>query len=203
MPRYDDDEDDDRPRRKPARRDEDDEEDRPRRRRSEGGRNAGVTTVGVLTIVLGVLELLWSCGCGIAGILFFSGGVAVGQAVEQDQNLRFDGAKGLFAAIGTFGAVMMFVGAAVMFVLALAFLFSGYGVVRRQGWARIMTLILAALVGLLGLLGIVGFVVRLLSQNRPPVPSLLGNVVVSLLLVGYAVLSYVLLLTRSASEEFR
>lgn len=216
MARYDDDEDDDdRPRRKRKRDeddddDEEDEDERPRRRRrplsdrsGSPSRNGGVTAVGIVTMVIGGLQVLAGCGCVVGGILFVTGGAAAGQAMNQDPRFQQQGMGNMFAGFGAVGGVMMFVGAVIVFAIAALHLWAGSGVLKRQAWARVVTLILASISGLFGLLGLLTLGQALFGAFRPPAASLAGNAVAILLYLGYAVLCYAVLLSPSASREFK
>ncbi len=96
---------------------------------------------------IGLLTLLWGAVHAIAG-----GYVAVMGATAA-QGLQDDPAGGLgFLLQALFGFVAV-VGVAWLLQGALALL-AGWGVLSRQGWARILTLILAGLAILWGLLSL-------------------------------------------------
>jgi hypothetical protein len=209
-------EDDDRPRRRPPPRDEDfeDEDDRPvrkrrpraefddeddfeeddrprrRRRRREVAAPSGVVTlVGVLNLVFAGLSVIGSLalmflGATIMGWItgvaadpaFQPGGINNQRAVAQVQGL---------AAMGT----MMFVGMGFCFILlvALPLGLAGYGVLKRQQWGRILTLVLGGIAALFAVLS-------LLNMPRG---------IAGLIMYGaYAGLTYAILLQPQFAEEF-
>lgn len=195
MPRGDDwaDEDDERPRRRRPRYDDDDDFDYDIRRRGSAARSGAVTGVGIVSIIIGCLDLL-------VGVCFLLVVVVMGDAGNR---------AGGFAMPGFGGTVAVVVVATLLILLwgTLA-LVSGVGVLNRRQWARIMVLILSGIGAAAGLLFLVG-AIGILGAG-PNVPgdhgALLMGVFVYLLLaavlIGYCVWSYVVLLNSRNGAEF-
>jgi hypothetical protein len=94
-------------------------------------------------------------------------------------------AGGIMAAvIGALSVCLMLIGAPMIL--------AGFGVVLRKGWGRILALVLGLIFGLLGVLGSLGG-----TSNG------VINLLSSLLLVVYGVVSWVVLLSSSGAAEFR
>ncbi len=189
------DEDDDRPRRRrrraPYDEDEDDEfDDDVRLQRGRGQpRSGAVTGVGIISIILGGVDLLFGA-CMLLGLLF------IGEA---------PGGGGL---VGGHLAVAILVSLVLVVLLwgALA-ITSGIGVLNRHNWGRVMTLILsgiAAAVGVFCLIGAVGVLAVGGNGQGAPDDVFLSMIYVFLaaLLISYCIMAYVVLLNSRNRLEF-
>jgi hypothetical protein len=199
MPRGDDwdDDEDDRPRRRRQRPryddDEDDDYDYDIRRRGGAAKSGAVTGVGVMSIILGCLDLL-------VGVCVLLVALVVGDAGNR---------AGGFAVPGFGGAVAAMVIATLLLLLwgTLA-LISGIGVLNRRQWARIMVLVLsgigaaAGLLFLVGAFGALGAGVDAAGNRGPGFMGFLINLFLAAILIGYCVWSYVVLLNGRNGAEF-
>jgi hypothetical protein len=177
--------DEERPRRR--RQDDDDYEDIGRPRRAASG---SVTSVGVITIILGSLTLL----CGLCFTIFgiaFAGGAA--GAPRGAGFLPFQMAAGILVVM-----------AIIVLILGALYLVGGIGVLQRRNWGRIMTLVMAGFSGLFGVLQIVGGIVNLAQQGpaEGKVIALLVNLLIAALFFTHCVMSFVVLLSAQNAAEF-
>lgn len=182
-------EEDDRPRRRRDRDDDDDIDARPRRKRGSGA--GSITSVGVITIILGSLTLLCGVCVAIAGIGFAGGG---GQG-------RFGGGNVLpFQAAG--GILIAF--AVLILVFGVVYLVGGIGVLQRRNWGRIMTLIAAGFSGLFGVLQIGGGVINLLgpAPMESKIGAFLVNLLVAFVCLAHCIMSFMVLLNSKNAREF-
>ncbi len=99
-------------------------------------RPVGVTVIAVLNF-LGAFFLI------IAALFFVVGFGAMGMASQRSGGML------ALAGVGAFGAVFMFAFAVIAIVI-------GYGLIKLQHWARIVTIVLAALGILLALPSLFG-----------------------------------------------
>jgi hypothetical protein len=163
----------------------------PRVRRPQSG---AVTAIAIVNFVLGGLYAL--CGVIMMAAMGFIAnllGGAVQEAAAKSGDPQVAKAAeggGLVAMIAGFGIVA---GLCVMVILALPLILAGVGVVKRRQWGRILTLVMGAILGLLGL-------INLFAGLRAGVNF--GSLIGSLILVGYAVLAYVVLLNSQNAAEF-
>jgi hypothetical protein len=105
------------------------------------GRPVGVT-------ILAVLYFLGAVGCLLAGILMIVGGGFMATLISQQTQASGVGA-GFLAGLGAVLGVVIFIFAALYVLL-------GWGLWKLKNWARIVTIVLAAL-GIAGaLLGLAG-----------------------------------------------
>jgi hypothetical protein len=147
--------------------------------------------VGVVSLVYGSLITL----CGLAFMLFFTAfasffGAAVQEASKNntpEQAKAVEAAGGMMGILAGAGAIIgiCFIGIAVLFILG------GIGVLKRQQWGRILTLVLGGITGLLALLS-------LFSIARNPGQTLLALILYG----GYTALTYVVLLNTENAAEF-
>ena len=102
------------------------------------GRPTGVT-------VLAVLDFIGAGFCVLAGIGMMLGGGFMASMMSQQQGVS----AGLLAAIGAAAGVLILVCAAIAALL-------GWGLLKLMNWARITTIVLAALGIVFGLFGLLG-----------------------------------------------
>jgi cbb3-type cytochrome oxidase subunit 3 len=102
------------------------------------GRPTGVT-------VLAVLDFIGAGFCVLAGIGMLLGGGFIASMMSQQQGAS----AGLLAAIGAAAGVFILLCAAIAALL-------GWGLLKLMNWARITTIVLAALGVIFGLFGLVG-----------------------------------------------
>lgn len=183
------DDDDDRPRRR--RRNDDDYDDDYRGRSIRRVEHSGaVTAVGVISIVLGALFVLF-------GICAMLGGALAGGAAH---NLQGNPGAGVFAVAA--GFIVIF--ALLILVLAVLLIVGGIGVLNRRNWARILTLVLGGLSAVGAIFWILGAISSVNNNAMPDDRA--GAILVSLVLVflhiGYTVLVFVVLLNSMYAEEF-
>lgn len=182
-------------------RDYDDYDDRDRDRGGYddygGGRapkSGAVTAVGIITIVLGSIVIIFGL-CTVIGGLFVAGAAA-----DLD---RFGGPPGARGAASAAGALVIIM-AILMLGAGIFGIFAGIGVIQRKGWARIGTLVLGGFSALGAILSLVG-VINTMSLPAGW-PGKTGSILIGLLFVflyiGYTVLVYVILLSSKASREF-
>lgn len=167
--------------------DVDDDYPRPRRRRRwrsrSGARSGAVTTVAVINFILGGLASACGVLAAIGGAVLGLGGAA---AAANQPGMDPQGAKvagGMLAA----GGVVLTVIALIVVLWGVLAIVAGVGVIKRQQWGRILTLILAGLAAVIAVL------------------SLLNGVrgIVGLALYGgYATTCFVTLLNRDNAAEF-
>jgi hypothetical protein len=197
MPRgedWDDDE-DNRPRRRrqrPRYDDEDDDFDYDIRRRGSAVKSGAVTGVGIMSIILGCLDLL-------LGVCFLLAALVVGDAGNR---------AGGFAIPAFGGAIAVMVIATMLLLLwgTLA-LISGIGVLNRRQWARIMVLVLSGIGAAAGLLFLVGAfgalsAVDAVGNRGAGFMGFMINLLIAAILIGYCVWSYVVLLNGRNGAEF-
>lgn len=161
--------------------------------RVRGPQSGAVTAVAVCNFVLGGLYAV----CGV--ILMAAMGVVAkmfGGAIEEaaaksgdPQVAKAAEGGGIFAMIAGFGVA---VGLCVLVVFALPLILAGVGVVKRRQWGRILTLVMGAILGLLGLISL------FFSLKGGVGAGIVGD----LILVGYGVLAYVVLLNAKNAAEF-
>lgn len=193
MPRDDYDDDDDRPRRARRRsRDDDDYEDIGRRRRSGGGERSGsVTSVGVISIILGSLTLL--CGlCAVVGSFTFLAAGPGGQFGGRNV-LPFQAAGGVAVIISL-----------VVVIFGVLYLTGGIGVIQRRNWGRIMTLVMAGFSILSGILCLIA-VVGMLATPAPIEGKMIGVLIYLLgafIYFAHGIMAFVVLLSSDNASEF-
>jgi hypothetical protein len=161
---------------------------RPTRRPPSGV----VTAIGILNIVFGALSVITALIMMFAASMIFGGAVDVAKAAAQaDPKLAkaVNEAGGGFA--GMIAGAAVFVGVVTLLIAGL-WILTGVGVLQRKGWARIVTLVLGALMLLGGLCSIPGLTVA-------PLNALLQIVI----LLGYGIFVYVILLNKQYAAEFR
>ncbi len=166
MPRGDDwdDEEDDRPRRRRQRPRYDDEEDDDYaydiRRRGGAGKSAAVTGVGVMSIILGCLDLL-------VGVCFSLVALVLGDMGNHAGAFAMPGFGGAVAVVLIFTFLLLLWGA-----LALI---SGIGILNRRQWVRIMVLVLSGIGAAVGLLFLVGAFGALARASTHPLIAALAS----------------------------
>lgn len=205
-PRRRDEEDEDDDRRRPPRRrdddDDDDDDDRPRRgrrryedegigrrRRSSGG---SITSVGVITIILGSLTLL----CGLCVTIASLGFAGAGMQGMRGQNfLPFQAAAGIMIVISI-----------VILIFGALYLVGGIGVLQRRNWGRIVTLVAAGFSGVFGVLQLIGGIMNMV--NPGPIPgesralALIINLLVAAVFFTHCIMSFIVLLSGQNAREF-
>ena len=198
MPRGEDweDEDVDRPRRRRQRaryEDDDDEDDYDIRRRGAGGKSGAVTGVGIISIILGSLDLLF-------GVCMLLVTIIMGN----------EGNRGAFAMPGFGGAVAVVLVFTLLILLwGTLTLVSGIGVLNRRQWARVMVLVLSGIGAAVGLLylflafGSLSAGVDAAGNRGANVMGFLFFLLLAAILIGYCVWSYVVLLNARYGSEFR
>jgi len=135
-----------------------------------------------VNIVLGVLNSF--CGVVLAfamgPILNAVGAQALEEAKKQGTNAK--DAEGVLALLQTVGPII----GVVVLVIGVLFLVAGFGVLKRKGWGRILTLVFATLAG-------IAAVFSLLQMDF----------VGAILQGGYCALCYLVLLNNPNALEFR
>ena len=140
-----------------------------------GDASAGIITIAVFNFVLSAMNLL----CGLGATIAAFGGAAL------FSNVGFGGLGGAFL-------VIMIIVALLYFGFGVMLLLGGIGLLKRENWGRILTLICAGLAGVGALLQIVGIA----GGNWP-------NIVGFLLYGGYCVAAFIILLSGGANRAFR
>ena len=141
-------------------------------------RSGAVTAVAIVNCIFGCLNLV----CG--GMFVFGGGVLatfINTAAQQDPNIN---AADATVAAGVVGGLVVVMGVVIM-ILSLPMLIAGYGVAKRAGWGRILTIIL-------GFMSIVFAVIELVQFN---VCGLVFH-------AGYAIFVLVILFNSRYAAEF-
>jgi hypothetical protein len=156
----------------------DDEEERP-----IGGPKSGIIVVAVANFLVGVLLMVGGLIIAVSGLSFSAdtlNAATRGGSLDQAAVDRL---------VGTVRAVL-----AVMATVALVFgglcLAAGLGVVYRQAWGRILSLVLGFGAGLLALLGLLIAVVDF-------------AIVIPVLYGGYALVVLLILFDKDYSRQFR
>ncbi len=153
-----------------------------------------VTAVGAGQLVLGGLYVVWGVYLLIAGAQLVSGLLqarddaaslagAEGKQVREGANVVASGLAGMVATV-------VAIAAGCSMLQGLPLLLAGAGVLARRRWGRVLALVLAALGGLEG-------VACLFNAGRSA-----GVLAAGLVLLAYAVLTWVVLLSRRAAVEF-
>lgn len=154
-------------------------------------RSAVVTAAGVFTMIMGVLGLLLGI-CSVAGFMMAS-------IMSVD---RGGGPRGEFLVI-LLGMVIAFV----ILVWGGASLAAGIGLLNRRPWARVLTLILAAVLAIIALMGTAASFIftfaEVLPERGARVLMFLLYFGISWLSLLYCVWTYFVLLTSRYREEFR
>ncbi len=180
---------DDRPRRRRDYDDYDDDYDDRSMRRRLRERSGAVTAVGVISIVLGSLLVLF-------GLCWFFGGVLTAGLAQE---VRGNPGAGFLSIAGGLIIVLSLL----TLLVASLMIVGGVGVLNRRNWARILTLVLAGISAILGLFFIFAMVQ---SLNTPFPDDRAAKVFFSLigifLALGYAVLDFAVLLNPAYAEEF-
>jgi hypothetical protein len=176
--------------------DEDDYEERPRRRRRRrdvAPPSAAVTLVGIVNLIFAGLVVIWCLAIIFFGSVFMAWmtGVAADPILMRGNPNAPQAARAVqgFAALGTamfiFFAVLLFLLGAVPMGLA------GIGVLKRQQWGRVLTLIL----GGFAILGAISCLIEVMRQGP-------GFLVLAFLDAAYGGLTYGILLQPQFAEEF-
>jgi hypothetical protein len=150
-------------------------------RAGSGDASAGIITIAVFNFVISAMNLL--CGVG-AAIAAFGGAMLAGSIGRRG----VDGAD----VVGGIWFVLFIVLAIFYFAFGIMLLMGGIGLLKRENWGRILTLICAGLAGLGALFQIVGIA----GGNWP-------NIVGFLLYGGYCVAAFIILLSGGANRAFR
>ena len=104
------------------------------------GRPVGVT-------ILSILDFVGAAFCGLGGIgMIAGGGFMATMLSKQSQNA---GSAGLIAGMGAAFGVILIICAAVYFLL-------GWGLLKLKEWARIVTIVFAAIGAVFQLFGLIG-----------------------------------------------
>jgi ankyrin repeat protein len=161
-----------------------------------------VTTVGIVNLVFGGLFIAFGAYCLLAGAdavatLFQAkdevakAGAAAGVTVQTEDAKQLSALADL-GTKGLSGVIMAMVGvvAGCSIIQGTPLLLVGAGVLARRQWARVLALVFAVLAGLEGLACLSSA-----SQSRTFLVS-------GIVLLAYAVLSFVGLLGRRASADF-
>jgi hypothetical protein len=156
-----------------------DDYDRPPRLRRRPGPSGLVTAVGVINCILGGLSLIFGVIVVVAGATMLDMLTGAGRQVGAGRE------AGQVADMGRAVLVGMTIG---LFVGGALYILGGIGVLMRQQYGRIITLILGALSGLSALCSVTG----------------LPQTIVSILISGgYCVFVYIVLLNSEYAAEFR
>jgi hypothetical protein len=151
-------------------------------------KSGAVTTVGVLNIVLGVIEVLY------CGLLLVAGSwlLGVGKAAQEEILAKGGLTQKQAQEVGGFMGVILGI-LAVVAIVGLIFaglrILAGIGVLNRRPWGRTMTIVLASISILLAIIFLLGF---------NPISLLMF-----LIYTGYIIASFVILLNAQNAAEFR
>jgi hypothetical protein len=206
---------DDRPRRRP--RDEEDDDDRPRRRSRDeddededfddqprsrsrsgsGSSNGSITSVGIISIVLGSLITLGSL-CVLLGGIFVA---AAANDIKNMPNVQNANAGVGLLALG--GFIVILIGIAVL-LLGVGQIMGGVGILRRRQWGRILILVIGGFY-ILFALNAVWSIIQLLGLPAfvPKTMPLLTQLLFLIVEVGYVISAYLVLLNRRNASQFR
>lgn len=200
-----DDLDEPRPRRRRRYEDEEEYEDVRRRRRGGRGSSGSVTSVGVITIILGSLQLL----CGMCSSI---GAIAMGAGAGQAPP-----GAGFLPAFLAGAAIVV---AILILIFGALYLVGGIGVIQRRNWGKIMTLVMAGFSGLGGILCIIAVINILFMgpavvggppgfqanvQQNVQQAKVMGVVIYTLAMIvlfTHCIMSYVVLLNSRNAAEF-
>lgn len=174
----------------------DDEIERPRRRRRQrrrrsAERSGAVTAVGVVNIIFGVLSLLCGLVIFLGASLIGIGGKAAAQNAMPNNPQGAQAAGGVMAMAGAMAAVF----AVIFIVFAALYVFAGVGVLKRQQWGRVLTIVLASLsaVGL-----VINVMQMAMGRGAFSFPVVSGFAVSA----GYVILCLAVLFNRDYAAEF-
>ncbi len=150
-------------------------------------RSGAVTAVAIVNFIVGGLSMF--CGL-LIGVLGGTAGAMLGAGMENARRtsggMEMPGGSPSGLGVGTvLGGIAVVMGI-ITFLLGVPTVIAGIGVLKRQQWGRILTLILGGLSAAFGLFAL---------SN--------GNVVQLLINAAYATLVFVILLNREYAAEFR
>ena len=150
------------------------------------GGSGAVTAVAIVNFVFGVLQL--ACGGCIAlggGLIAGLAGGMAGELSEQNPDVDPQAVEAIEAMGQVGGGLIVVLGIAYL-LFGVLLLVAGFGVLKRQSWGRILTLVLGGVAAALAILGITS-----------------GEWVGTIANIGYAILVFIVLLNKQNAAEFR
>jgi hypothetical protein len=150
-------------------------------RAGSGDASAGIITIAVFNFVLSAMNLL----CGVVSAIAAFGGAMLASSFGRRGVDGADVAGGIFFVIFIIVAILYF-------VFGVMLLMGGIGLLKRENWGRIVTLICAGLAGVFALFQIFA----ILSGSWV-------NILWFLLLAGYCISAFIILLSGGANRAFR
>ena len=154
--------------------------------------SGAVTAVAVISFVVGGIVLVFGI-CGGIGVAMFTGQAGGFMAFNIP---AFGSALGI--AIGICVAIILW---------GIGVIVAGIGVINRSQWGRVLTLILGGIAALVALLFVWAGVHSLTEQGQFGGPPDVGGVLLlfltGLILLGYTILAYIILLNPVYGSEFR
>ena len=148
--------------------------------------SGAVTLVAVLNFVMAGLQVV-----GIIIVLVL-GGAILGLTSEAAKATGDADAQKVAAAAGGIAGAIVAIAIVCGIIFIALFLLAGIGVLNRRQYGRIISLILGAIMGILALLSI-------LNLGTAPLNAIINI----LILGGYCVVTYVVLLNSTYAREFR
>lgn len=153
-----------------------------------------VIACGVMLLVLAVLALLWTVLFFVYGALITS----ITSAVQSDPQ-AFGSVQ--FGSMAEAIRPVLYAVAFVIFVIAIAHLAAGIGVLGRRGWARITGLVLAVLglganlIGLISILASASSTRQQLLSNGVVVDPVPGIVLAAAIFISFGASYFFVLIT--------
>jgi hypothetical protein len=164
---------------------------RRRKRHRAASPSAAVLVVALYSFAVGGIALL-------IGILILAlGGTLIGMASSAASNVNTQGMTPQEAAqvrqaakgFGTAATGLLAVIAGCWGIMAIPYIITGVGVLKRRQWGRIMAFIMGGFAAIGGL-------INLLGMN-------IVSILLALVLIGYCVASYVILFNHKFAAEFK
>lgn len=147
--------------------------------------NGGVIAIAISSFVLAAMSLFCGAAYTFFGSAWASLFMSMRQAIPDSQD------KEVATVVGSFGVMMAIIGVASM-LFGILLVTSGIGLLNRQQWGRMFTLVMGGVAAVFALLHI-----------YPIFYGLWPSVVNIAIWIGYAVLVFCVLLNDRVARQFR